>query len=83
MVVHPLAERDAPVPGAVTAPDGTTYAVAADGTVDCPGDVGDALRTAWADRYDGYDPAPAADTCDAVTTDGEVCGRERPCQYHD
>jgi len=24
-----------------------------------------------------------ADTCDTVKSDGEVCGRERPCPYHD
>jgi len=27
------------------------------------------------------DPEP--DTCQVVKNDGEVCGRERPCQYHD
>jgi len=24
-----------------------------------------------------------ADTCDTVKSDGEVCGRDRPCPYHD
>lgn len=24
-----------------------------------------------------------AETCDAVKSDGEVCGRELPCPYHD
>lgn len=24
-----------------------------------------------------------AGTCEAVKSDGEVCGRERPCPYHD
>jgi len=23
------------------------------------------------------------ETCDVVKGDGEVCGRERPCRYHD
>jgi hypothetical protein len=23
------------------------------------------------------------DTCEVVKTDGEVCGRDRPCPYHD
>lgn len=23
------------------------------------------------------------DTCDVVKSDGDVCGRERPCAYHD
>jgi len=29
----------------------------------------------------GGDGEPA--TCDVVKNDGEVCGRERPCPYHD
>lgn len=24
-----------------------------------------------------------SDTCEAVKNDGEVCGRDRPCPYHD
>lgn len=24
-----------------------------------------------------------ADTCEETKNDGEVCGRDRPCQYHD
>lgn len=51
-VTHPLADRDAPTPGAVTGPDGTTYSVDSDGVVDCPDDVATALRDAWADHYD-------------------------------
>ena len=34
-----------------------------------------------------YDTTPDAlrvdDTCDVVKSDGDVCGRERPCPYHD
>ena len=82
MVAHPLASRDAPCPGAVTAPDGTTHPVRDDGTIRCPDAVAVRLREAWADRYDWYDPAPT-ESCDAVKQDGEVCGRERPCPYHD
>lgn len=76
---HPLAEHEtATPPGAVTL--GTeTYAVAPDGTIDCPADVVDDLRAHYADRYDWYD---AVATCDAIKSDGEVCGRELPCPYH-
>ena len=28
------------------------------------------------------DAEPDSGTCDAVKTDGEVCGRELPCPYH-
>lgn len=24
-----------------------------------------------------------AETCETVKSDGEVCGREKPCSYHD
>jgi len=30
-------------------------------------------------RYEDSD----AETCDVVKQDGDVCGRDRPCQYHD
>jgi hypothetical protein len=26
---------------------------------------------------------PSAETCETVKSDGEVCGRDLPCQYHD
>jgi hypothetical protein len=38
-----------------------------------------------ADRY-GVDLSAlrvGGDTCETVKSDGEVCGRERPCPYHD
>jgi|APHM01.1.fsa_nt_gi hypothetical protein len=81
-VTHPLADDDrgGRPPAAVTGPDGRDYAVADDGTIECPADVAAALRDAWADRYEGWSPT---DTCEAVKDDGEVCGRERPCRYHD
>jgi hypothetical protein len=33
----------------------------------------------------GYDVADlrVTDTCETVKSDGEVCGRDRPCPYHD
>jgi len=85
-VQHPLADRDAPSPAAVTAPDGATYPVDNDGLVDCPDAIASALADALARRYD--EPPDGllvreTDTCEAITNDGEVCGRERPCRYHD
>lgn len=72
---------------------GTTYALDADGTVDVP----ERAAAAWAESYglsvgdiavadehaEGGDSGQEGDTCTAVKSDGEVCGRERPCQYHD
>jgi hypothetical protein len=29
------------------------------------------------------DDADPSGTCDVVKSDGEVCGRDRPCSYHD
>lgn len=56
-----------------------------DGTVAVPDDA-EAWVRAFAARH-GVDPeaivaGEEADTCQAVTNDGEVCGRELPCQYH-
>jgi len=79
-VKHPLAERDAgAVPAAVAF--GTEEYAVVDGTIQCPDDVADALRDHYADRYEWYE-ADTTDTCDAVKTDGEVCGRDLPCPYH-
>jgi len=57
------------------------YDVADDGTVTLPTDAD--VRT-LADAY-GLAPGDLSDTetCDVVKADGEVCGRERPCSYHD
>lgn len=35
-----------------------------------------------ADSDDATVPNVTAATCDAVKSDGEVCGRELPCRYH-
>jgi hypothetical protein len=84
-VTHPQADRDAPVPAAVTCPDGETRRPDSDGVVKAPKDVAVALADAWADCYgvppDGLLHADPA-TCDTVKHDGEVCGRELPCPYH-
>lgn len=76
---HPLADHETATPPSAVAFGTEQYAVADDGTIECPDDVVADLRAHYAERYDWYD---AADTCDAVKTDGEVCGRELPCPYH-
>lgn len=85
-VQHPLATREASPPAAVTAPDGATYPVGSDGLVDCPDAIASALADALARQYDEPPDGllvPEPDTCEAITNSGAVCGRERPCRYHD
>lgn len=84
-VRHPLAERDA-APAAVTVGT-TTYAVR-DGVIDCPPDREDAVAEALADAHDVpreavYEEDGPPDTCPVEKHDGDICGRERPCPYHD
>lgn len=84
-VTHPLARREGgAVPGGYTYGT-TTYPIDSDGTIDCPPDVEEAIAEALADRY-GADVTdiygPGEETCDVVKSDGEVCGRDLPCQYH-
>jgi hypothetical protein len=82
-VRHPLADRDA-APAAVTVGT-TTYTIDADGVVECPPERVDAVADALAGAHDCDADAlldGAADTCEAVKNDGEVCGRELPCPYH-
>jgi len=88
-VTHPAADRGA-APAAAACPDGETRPLT-DGAVDCPAAVAEELAVRWAERY-GTDAGallategddPDAETCPVEKTDGEVCGRERPCRYHD
>lgn len=60
-------------------------------------DVSESQAEALAERYGvdvaaiavgeetGADPSDGDEsgTCEVVKTDGDVCGRERPCSYHD
>jgi hypothetical protein len=71
---HPW-HGDAPTPAAVTVRPGTRYYVDGEGRVDVPTEDVPALVASWAERY-------GLNGCPAVTTDGDTCGRERPCQYH-
>jgi len=85
-LAHPLVDRDAPCPAGITGPDGRQYSVRDDGTVSVPDDVVSALVQSWAAHY-GVDPEAClvdpSGTCEVVKSDGDVCGRERPCPYHD
>lgn len=83
-LTHPNATRDVPTPAAVTGPDGETYPIDGDGAVDCPPDVEEDVADALADAHD-VDVEDLLEestaTCDELV-EGEVCGRELPCQYH-
>lgn len=55
-----------------------------DGTYEIPDATG-----GWLDRFAAANGVGADElrvdetaTCDVVKSDGEVCGRELPCQYH-
>jgi hypothetical protein len=59
---------------------------------DCADDAGDGHARPIGDSHvDGEtdrcpDCAGGSDdpaTCDAVKSDGDICGRSRPCRYHD
>ena len=50
-LTHPLADRDASVPGRVTVNPGQHFDVDEDGTVDVPEDIAEQLQAAWQRRY--------------------------------
>lgn len=80
-VTHPHADRDAS-PAAVTV-GATTYTVDSAGVIDCPPADEDRVADVLAAVYDcETDRLLAAETCDTVKSDGEVCGRDLPCPYH-
>lgn len=65
--------------------DGEHVAPNDDGSYDLPDD-----SEGWLERFAAANGVDADDlrvdetaTCDVVKSDGEVCGRELPCQYHD
>jgi hypothetical protein len=81
-VKHPHADRDAS-PAAVTVGT-TTYSVDSDGGIACPDSEADAVAERLAEVYGcDADDLLAVETCDVVKSDGEICGRDRPCPYHD
>lgn len=95
MARHPNAVRDTAddVDDAVSL-HGETYAVDSEGVIQ--GDPPAAALRALADAYGltvadlrgaaevdaDADSGQETDTCTVVKSDGEVCGRELPCQYH-
>lgn len=65
------------VRGRTVALDGDTFTVP---------DAAESWVRAWADGYglDYADVVQSEGTCQVVKeSDGEVCGRDRPCPYHD
>lgn len=73
-VRHPHNDDAVHVNGDMVATDG-------DGVFDAP--------ERWVERWcdaNGFDVSDVmvddADTCEVVKTDGEVCGRDKPCPYH-
>lgn len=90
-VRHPRADRNAS-PAAVTVGT-TTYPVGEDGVIACPDDEAAKVADVLAGVYDvtpdelvreedGPPDDDADGTCEAVKSDGDVCGRELPCPYH-
>ena len=89
-VRHPVALEDAGVVDAAVDVNGELVPVK-HGTFDIDERDRSWLER-WADGY-GYDPetlivddsdrvSDETGTCETVKSDGEVCGRELPCQYH-
>lgn len=86
-VRHPRA-LDGDPPQVAVDVEGVHVSPNEDGTYDIPDDA-----DGWLDRYAAANDVDTAellvedggsggDTCQAVKSDGEVCGRETPCQYH-
>ena len=91
-VQHPRATDADPrdPPTAVSVPGHGNVAVNTDGYLaDLDDDVADRAMRALGDAY-GVDYTDDGDvvldggaqTCEAVKSDGDVCGRELPCPYH-
>jgi len=85
-LTHPLADRGAPTPAAVTGPDGGDHTVDDDGVVACPPDLEGDLAERLAEAY-GVDAGELRDggneICGAEMSNGSTC--ERPaddCPYH-
>lgn len=79
-VRHPRSLEDvAGQPAAAVTVRGTNYAVE-DGQVTLPDDRD--VR-ALADAHGvPVDDLRLTETCEVVKSDGEVCGRDKPCPYH-
>lgn len=67
---------------------GDLVPVDADDTFEAPESWAEAFAarydtTVEALRVDGSDGSAETKTCETVKTDGEICGRDLPCPYHD
>lgn len=58
--------------------DGETLTVSDDDTAEMLVETYPNVR--WAE---GDPETNSTETCEAIKSDGEVCGRELPCRYHD
>ena len=77
---HPLAETPRACDDAVDL--GGTLLPVEDGELTVPDRLEPAAQE-WAAGYDTtLEALRVTETCDVVKSDGEVCGRELPCQYH-
>lgn len=81
-VEHPQARQITGVVDDYVDVNGVLVPVDDDGTFELP-DGADQWFQEWAAQYD-VDPDELRVTgrCEVVKSDGEVCGRELPCQYH-
>jgi len=81
------APSDAAVPRIAVDVNGDHVPLDADGCFEAPASVAADIAAAHGLGVDvlRVDPPPDADpeTCDVIKDDGEVCGRDRPCRYHD
>lgn len=82
-VEHPRAGDGPGTPPAAVDVNGEAVPVDEDGTFAVPDDA-----HSWLDRFAAtYDTSAAdlavSERCDTVMSNDEVCGRERPCPYHD
>lgn len=71
---HPPAQVD--LAGRHVSVDGETFATDNEGAVA-------SLASAYGVDVADLRVGDSAETCDAVKSDGEVCGRDLPCPYHD
>lgn len=78
-VVHPRTLEDK-LPPAYVDVDGESVPTDVDGAFDVPIEAAGWIRE-LAETY-GVDPEALCDTCLVEKSDGEVCGRDLPCQYH-
>lgn len=82
---HPRVDPDADgAPGFSVSLAGETIPLDADGTFETDADAAvEGLAKAYGTTADAIRVDEPPGTCDVVKSDGDVCGRSRPCHYHD